>query len=492
MSSSKVKQAIDEVIGDKPLLNDPFVEKVLMKQQPKKSMQFLKPVIVFILMLTIGTVLYFTPPKTEHSAVEITQHYLTNEQTTLLEHYYTAILSKDKKALAKVATMSNDEVIERYKAFDLTKPLEVIKTIDTENELILYVKLQHTIQSYTLCEKLLLDKASNKFVLSDAYGFMYYDSEVELPKTFTLNYKIAPVATPMEKQNINLENADMQEINGNTLYQLKTQQGIRPIFETVSGERFDLGIVSEGMTYYSVDNNQFYFIDSVTMMMTHIYLNEYGKYQIVKGKVSKGNITKRLTEVYKEPFLVTDGDKPKIITIQDGRLIYANIFKPEELANPIEFYSTESIGTMLLVKYSDDIQQTSDYYELTSMNVLENIRMRDMLMAEPVHLQTMILTNRYKSQIRYQFDDGKLYYRNDSRLYYEKPKTEDEKPLSGELIEETYTNIKIETKDDQYFITGDNGFTWTLTRTAPRILQDEKGIEYTVPIDLDKLSESLR
>lgn len=57
--------------------------------------------------------------------------------------------------------------------------------------------------------------------------------------------------------------------------------------------------------------------------------------------------------------------------------------------------------------------------------------------------------------------------------------------LSGELIEETYTNIQIETKDNQYFITGDNGFSWTLTRTAPRILKDEKGIEYTVPVNLD-------
>ena len=485
MTNSQVKQAIDETIGSKPMLNEAFVEKVMAKKKPKKSLQFLQPVIVFMLMITIGAMLYFTPSKTEHSAVKIKEHYLTNEQTKLLEHYYSAILSKDQNALAEVATLSTSEVIERYKAFDLTKPVEVIKTIDAQNELTLYVKLQHATQTNTLFEKLLLDKASDKFVLSDAYAFMYYDPEVELPKKFTLNYKTAPVATPMENQYYNLENAEIQKINGNTLYQLKTKQGIRRIFETVSGEYFDLGIVSEGETYYSVgDNNQFYFIDSITMMMTHIYLNQKGEYQIVTGELGKSGSTKHQTEVYEEPFLVTGGNQPKIITIQNGQLIYANIFKQAELANSIEFYSAESFGTTLLVKYTEDLQQTSTYYELTSMNVYADSRMR----AEPVHLQKIWLTNRYNSQLKVQFDDGTLYYRNNDKVDNEEP-TFDHDPIWPETIEETITNIKIKTKNDQYFITGDNGFSWTLTRTAPRILKDEKGIEYTVPIDLDKLSE---
>ena len=167
----------------------------------------------------------------------------------------------------------------------------------------------------------------------------------------------------------------------------------------------------------------------------------------------------------------------------------ADFLEHAELENSIEFYSTESAGAMVLLKYTEDLKQTSTYYELTAMDVYEDIRIRDMWMAEPDHLQTMWLTNRYKGQLKVQFDNGTLYYRNNDRVGKEEP-TFDHDPIWPETIEKTITNIKIETKDNQYFITGDNGFTWTLTRTAPRILQDEKGIEYTVPTDLDKLSES--
>ena len=279
-------------------------------------------------------------------------------------------------------------------------------------------------------------------------------------------------------------------MNGHTLYQLKTKRGTQRIFETVTGERFDLGIVSDGMTYYTVgENNQFYLIDQITTMMTYIYRNKQGEYQIVTGELGDRSIVKYQTEVHEEPFLVTGGDQPKIITIQDGQLIFADIFEKAKFENSIEFYSTESQGAKVLVKYTEDLKQTSTYYELTSMNVYEDIRMRGVLIAEPSHLQTMWLTNRYKGQLKVQFDNGTLYYRNNDKVGTEEP-TFDHDPIWPETIEETITNIKIETKDNQYFITGDNGFTWTLTRTAPRILQDEKGIEYTVPMDLDKLSES--
>ena len=491
MTNSQVKQAIDETIGSKSMLNEAFVEKVLMKKKPKKSLPFLQPVIVIILMLAIGAVLYVTPSKTEHSAVEIKEQYLNDVQTKLVEQYYSAILKKDKNALAEVATLSNDEVINRYKGFDLTKPLEVIKTIDKENELILFVKLQPAKDpSYSIYEKLLLNKANDKFVLSDAYEFKYYEQEIELPKKISLNYKTAPIAKRRETEIYYIENAEIQTLNGHTLYQLKTKQGTQRIFETVTGERFDLGVVSDGMTYYTVgDNNQFYLIDQITTMMTYIYRNEQGEYQIVTGELGERGITTYQTEVHEEPFIVTGGDQPKIITIQNGQLVYADFLEHAELENSIEFYSTESAGAMVLLKYTEDLKQISTYYELTSMNVYEDYRMRDVLIADPSHLQTMWLTNRYKGQLKVQFDNGTLYYRNNDRVDKEEP-TFDHDPIWPETIEKTITNIKIETKDDQYFISGDNGFTWTLTRTAPRILKDEKGIEYTVPMDLDKLSES--
>ncbi|MFL0583375.1 hypothetical protein ACH0B6_12415 [Solibacillus silvestris] len=119
---------------------------------------------------------------------------------------------------------------------------------------------------------------------------------------------------------------------------------------------------------------------------------------------------------------------------------------------------------------------------------------QNMYLAKPEHLNDMIVQNRKESRIMYVFNNGTLHYRSDTRLYLEKPKSEDEKPYSGELIEETYTNIQIKTKDNQYFITGDDGFSWTLTRTAPRILVDDKGTEYTIPFafeDIPQISDVL-
>lgn len=115
--------------------------------------------------------------------------------------------------------------------------------------------------------------------------------------------------------------------------------------------------------------------------------------------------------------------------------------------------------------------------------------MIDILEAKPEHLQDMILQNRYNYSIKYIFEGDTLHYRNDTRIYRERPTAENPEPDSGELVEKTYTNVKIETKNNQYFITADDGFSWTLTRTAPRILQDERGIEYTVPIAFEDIVE---
>ncbi|AWE08477.1 hypothetical protein DCE79_14360 [Lysinibacillus sp. 2017] len=491
MTNSQVKQAIDETIGKKPMLNESFVEKVLTKKRPPKRIPLLQPAIVFVLMLAISAILYLTPSQNENSAVEIKEQYLTDGQKQLMEQYYSAIAKKDKKALREVATLSTDEVITRYKVFDLTKALEVVKTIDADNELTLFVKLQSATERYVYLEKLVLDKPSNKFVLSDAYEFSYYNQKIELPKTISLNYKTAPIATPMTSNDIDLDQAEKERINGNTFYQLETKLGMKRIFEAFSGERFDLGIVSEGMSYFSAGHdNQFYFIDALTMHMTFIYLNDEGNYQIMTGELGERSITTYQTDVLEEPILITVGEQPKIMTIQQGQLVYADIFEQAELDNPRIFYTTEaSMGSHVVVKYTEDLQQISTDYKFTASNVLTDSRTIDMFEAKPEHLQEMVLQNRRNSQIIYIFANGTLHYKSDTRLYYEKPKSADEKPASGELIEEQYTNIQIKTKNNQYFITGDKGFSWTLTRTGPRILQDEKGIEYTIPIAFEDLPE---
>ena len=134
------------------------------------------------------------------------------------------------------------------------------------------------------------------------------------------------------------------------------------------------------------------------------------------------------------------------------------------------------------------------FMPLSDERLAEDSEEETMYLAKSEHLEDMIVQNRKESNILYVFNNGTLHYRSDTRLYLEKPKSEDEKPYSGELIEETYTNIQIKTKDNQYFITGDDGFSWTLTRTAPRILVDDKGTEYTIPFafeDIPQISDVL-
>ncbi|MCH7322989.1 hypothetical protein LZ480_14010 [Solibacillus sp. MA9] len=476
MTKSQMKQAIDEAISNGPMMNENFVQKILNdKKRPKKTIPFLQPALVVVMMLVIGTLLYFSPSQTKQSAVEIKEYSLTDTQAKLVEGFYTAIAMKDEKALAKVATMSNEEVINRYKAFDLTKQIEVIKTIDDEKELMLYIKLRGATYSYL--EKLVLDKESEKFIISDAYEFLFYEEDIELPKSIALTYQDAPIATPMKTTPWKLDKAEQQTINGNTLYQIETKEGMQRIFESFSGERFDLGIASEGISYFnSGESNQFFIIDTLTKQMTYIYLNQQGTYQMITGELDWQSITQYQTEFHDAPFIVTGGTQPKIMTIQNDKLIYANIFANAEFVQPLEFYSSESYGDSLLVKYTEDLRQTSQYFELKSMNLYEDYRLRDMLIAKPEHFKDMSLTNRYKDQLIYIFNEGTIYYRG--------------KTSTGELIEKTYTNIQIETMDNQYFITGDDGFSWTLTRTAPRILQDEKGIEYTIPIAFEDIPQN--
>lgn len=475
MTNSQVKKAIDETIGTKPLMNEAFVKKVMNgKNKRKNPVPFFQPALVVVLMLLIGAVLYFTPQESQQSAVEIQDTNLTDLQLKNLHHYYTAIVNADRKSLKEISLLDEgEEVFERYEGFDFSKRIEVVKVIETTQQSQYFVALHSAEHMYL--DHLAFDKESEKFLLNHGHEISYYEREVEFPKTITVQYKQAPVAKSIDISNIDLKKARSERINGNTFYQLETKRGMRRIFETFAGEYYDLGIASEGISYYSVGHdNQFYFIDALTKMLTFIYLNDDGDYQILTGELEERGITNYQTDVHEEAILLTVGEQPKVMSIQNGKLVYADLLEHAEFENPKAFYSIESIGPHVLVKYTEDLQQISTYYKFTTAEVLTDYRTIDVLEAKPEHLQDMSLANRYNDQTIYIFSYGKLHSRE---------------KISGELVEKTFTNIKVETKGNQYFITGDDGFSWTLTRTAPRILQDEKGIEYTVPIAFEELKE---
>ncbi|WP_079524205.1 hypothetical protein [Solibacillus isronensis] len=473
MTNSQVKQAIDETIGRQPLMEEAFVQKVMQKKQRKKPLPFLQPAIVVLLMLAVGVVLYFTPNQTLQ-AVEIESSYLEENHQQLVADFYEAIIQEDKKALAKLSSVDSEQAYARYSIIEFNKPVEVIKTIDTEKSITLFLKLQANDIEYL--DKLVINKESEMIKLDITQSMVLYTENIELPKEFLLEYKEAPYAPVLENLELDINGAEIQPVNDHILYQIPTDEGNWRVFETPEGKRLDLNVASDQPTVVITGtSDQFFILDTEANDTTYIYRNKAGDYQIVTGQIRYQGVTTYATDFHEEPILIFGGEEPKVITIEEGQLMYANIFEQANLVHPSEFYHTEDIGPYLLVEYSDDLKQLSTYYSFTEKRIYTDQRKIGLLEARPEHFNDMSIAHRYNDQLIYIFNDNTIHYRG--------------KSLSGELIEETYTNIQIETKDNQYFITGDNGFSWTLTRTAPRILKDEKGIEYTVPVNLDDYTE---
>ena len=489
MTNSQVKKAIDETIGNEPLMNEAFVQKVMDgKQKRKKRVPFFQPALVVVLMLMIGAVLYFTPQ--QHQAVQIESQYLSESYEKLIGQYYAAIQEQDKKALAKVAQTNAEEAFFRYSTFDITGPLHVLKNIETDEEITVFIKLSKQDGS-ELIDTLVINKTTKKLEVDALQRMNYYVEDVELPNALVLEYKEAPLAPVMENATLPLEDATIQIINGYKLYQIPTKEGMWRVFEAPNGQQLDLGKTDSAQLMHFQDGGEgrFYFIDSETLEAIIVYYNKDNAYQTISGKLKYAGVMTYQTDFHELPVFTLGGAEPKLVTIEQGKLLYANAFEQIQLVNAPEFYSSEAVGPHLLVIYKEDNKQLSSYYQLTERNVLMNERLIGMLEAKPEHLQDMILQNRYNDRIMYIFADDTLHYRSDTRFYRERPTSDDQKPDSGELVEKTYTNIKVETKANQYFITADDGFSWTLTRTAPRILQDEKGIEYMAPIAFEELKE---
>lgn len=469
MTNSQMKQAIDEAIGREPFMDEAFVQKVMQKKQRKKPLPFLQPAIVVLLMLVVGAVLYFTPNQTIQ-AVEIESSYLEENHQQLVADFYEAIIQEDKKALAKLSAVDSEQAYKRYSIFEFDNPVEVIKTIDTEKSITLFLKLQASDIDYL--DELVINKESEMIELDVTQSMVLYTENIELPQEFLLEYKEAPYAPVLKNFELDLVGAEVKQVNDHILYQIPTEEGNWRVFETPEGKRLDLNVASDQPTVIITGtNDQFFIIDTEVNDTTYIYRNKGGDYQIVTGQLRYQGVTTYATDFHEEPVLIFGGEEPKVITIEEGQMMYANIFEQANLVHPSAFYHTENIGPHLLVGYSDDSQQLSTYYSFTEKEIYTDQLKIALLEARPEHFNDMSIANRYNDQLIYIFNENTIHYRG--------------KSLSGELIEETYTNIQIETKDNQYFITGDNGFSWTLTRTAPRILKDEKGIEYTVPVNFD-------
>lgn len=485
MSNSRMKQAIDETIGQEPLLQEALVEKMMEKKSPKKTRSWLQPALVLLLIFAVGAVLYFTPGDTDRSATEIVVEAknLSAEQRMVVEDFYAAIQQKDADALSEVSEVNAELAFSDYSSFDLTKPLEVVKTIEDTHSLTLFVKLQGDYD--TVFNKIQFVKESNKIEVGTQHLHYIYQGEVLFPKTITLDYRTAPFATEMinyEIEETNFAYEPMEVFDG-TLYQLKMDNRTWRIFKTQAGKLLDLGSFSEVETTVVVGKeNELFLIDEATSFVTMLYKNSNGEYQTVAGDLGRDiGISFYQYENYKQPLLLWGGTEPKIVTTRDGQLIVANIFEQAKFERPIEFYSAETFGPNLLVKYNEDFVQQSKYFTLTDFETYTTVDSTPEYEAKASHLKNMMLAGRHNDSSYLLFSNGTLEIVKDTRFQSLQPNVNGEQVEPRERTEITYTNIEVYAEGNQYFITGDEGFTMTLTRTGERIFIDDEGIEYTSP-----------
>lgn len=467
MTNSRIKQAIDEAIGKDPILNEAFVEKVLTKKKTRKSRQWIQLAIILCTMLMFGFALYFLPAENMQTAVEMEADFLTEEQRTVVEDYFDAIYRKDVKALQKVANVNAETVFEEYSNFDLEQPFEIVKTIDEEQRILLYIKL--TVGELDYLNEIQFVKATEKIELNEHQLFYAY-GDIEFPRSIELEFRTVGYATEMLNFDLkSKQQAYEKEIfaDGTILHQLKDEKGTFRVIETLEGKLLDVGIISDGPSTTSLRPDEYLIIDDKASIVTLLYKHSNGNYQIVHGDFQKDRgINSYMQDFHDEQFYFWGGQEPKIVTIQDGELISANILEHAKLDGPSAFYSVDKRwGSTILLKYDDNYAQRSNYYMMEDFNKLSNMEVY--YDAKESHLQNNVFINRANYYNQYEFYENELKVKlapKDVRI-----------DGKSEMI---YTNIKVRVDGKKYFLTGDDGFTLQFTRKDDRTIVDEQGNEY--------------
>ncbi|MEK4426797.1 hypothetical protein [Solibacillus sp. FSL K6-1523] len=472
MTNSRIKQAIDEAIGKDPLLNDTFVEKVLTKKKTRKSLQWIQPAIILCTMLVLGFTLYFLPAENIQTAEEVEPSLPTEEQRIVVENYFDAIYRKDVKAIQKVANVDVEMVLKEYSIFDLEQPFEIVKTIDEEQRIVLYIKL--TANERDFLNEIQYVKATGKIELNEQQLFYAYD-DIELPRSIDLEFRTVDNAPKM----LNFELKSKQQAyekgifaDGTILHQLKDEEGTLRVMETMEGEFLDIGIFSDGpsATYtMSSGSGGYLIIDEKGMNITLLFKQTTGNYQIVYGDLQDRKDARKegpyQIDFHDEPVYFWGGQDAKIVTVRDGELVSANIFEHAKLNGPIPFYSVDMRGPNVLLKYDDNYFQKSNYYLLEGFNQLSTSELH--FDAKKNNLQNRVFINRANYYNQYEF------YGNDLKI-----KLAPKDVGANGKSEQIYTNIKIRVDGENYFVTGDSGFAVQFTRKDDRTIVDEQGNEY--------------
>lgn len=484
MKDNQLKKAIDEMISNKPLLNDAFVKRVMVPKKILNKVSWVHPIIVLSLVFFIGMILYFMPNE-QRQATTIENNELPAKYEAIVRHYFEAISLKNAQAFAKVSDEDAKEIFHQYSNYKLNEPLTILKTIEYEDSYTVFVLLPKG-EGHYFINQLNLVKNSRKITLSNDNKFTEYRN-IHLPISIPLQYRPAPFA-------VQLENFDLGKYqkafetqtyeDGVKLYQLKTTKGTWRIIETMEGDLFEFPIVSSGQSYATgIAKNEYYIVDEKSSKVEILYKNREGQFQHLSGSTDRQGMINNQLGFHENPFFIWGGQDPTIATIRDGILVNAPILESANLIGPVEFYNVEAEGDMILLKYSEDDFQKSQYYRFQQFDKLEVVLYDKPLEAKVSHLNMLFLIGRGFNRLEFYNDELRVVLRPDIDP---SPYAKNKNKNHLEAIDATYKNIKVTVKDSTYYITGDDGFEMTLTRIAERVFIDDKGNEFTTGMYLSE------
>lgn len=370
MSTFKVKQAIDEVIGDKPLLNDTFVHKVL-NNKKQKTVQWLQPTIVLVCIVVIAFALYVIPSNNKQTAsiIQGESSLLTVHQQEMVQTYFEAIQNKDPEALVQVSILDSEWLFEKYESINLGEPIKIIRTLDFDNYMSIFVKLM-SFDGTPLVNKLTYNKMNHRIETVWDEAFTQYEVP-EFPKKIILDYSIAAFFSYMNETDL-LQTENYQEplklSNGMTIHFLKLKHYMQ-VLETADQQYIYLNSTFlNNQTFDYIPYGEDVFLknkESGYIALIHKHSN--GEYQVDIGMADFENeIEPYLEDITTgKRFILFETDTTCLSIVKNGELLFVDLKNQANLKMPYELYSIKATENQEIVfSYQDDDIETSTTYVL--------------------------------------------------------------------------------------------------------------------------------
>ena len=360
------------------------------KRSRKNIGRVVQPALALLLLGIFGFTLYFLPENEQESpqnaATMIDEKQfddvLTEDQASIVEHYFKAIDDQDYAALEEVSrtevTASPKEVFEKYQFVEFAT-IEVIKTIHNKNEIKLYIRHYNTEDEQTYLHSVYLDTQSQK-----VYEFIYenwivFNSYVS-PDYMTLKYEVAGFLTTIDRDELNrfeLAYPITYLENGMEFWQVKIKNGVMQLLVTDDrvlnvGQFHDIeytaifGTLPSGREFIVVSD------EKRTRATIIYYSKQHDQYQVASGDMGRLNgFTSYVVDFHDAELFILEGKDANIITFKGDEMITANVIESIKVEDWIkDFLSIEATGSYVLLKYNEDYFQHSNYYSFEKLEKL--------------------------------------------------------------------------------------------------------------------------